>query len=735
MPQAIYILFGAAFTALVSLSLGKLLSRGLSLRLYRQEEHFLAFVTGSAVLSLVIFFLCAIGAARKGVFLIVGIVIITVAVRRRAHRPAGEGLPALYPFWRWLFAAVFSLYFILYFFNAMAPEISPDGGTYHLGLVSRYLREHGFHRITTNMYANVSQGVEMLFLFAFAFGRHSAAALVHFTFLVVLALTMVCYGRRSGFGPAGACGALFTFASPVLGIDGTSAYNDVAVACIVFALFYFLQIWDKERDQALLIPVGLLAGFGYATKYTAFLALPYALGFVGWKTFRSRNRILKPLAIVALSAAVLMIPWITKNWIWLGNPFSPFFNSLFPNPYIHVSFEQSYAEFFRMYELTSRWQIPLAVTMSGTLSGLLGPVFLLAPLGLYALRWPAGRQLLLASLIFGITYPANIGTRFLIPAIPFISLAIALAFSGSKGVAPIVLFAHALLSWPPIVTLYCAPTAWRLVDIPVRQALRIVPEEAFLIAEKPDYAVARLIERVVPARSKVFAWGTVPEAYTSREILTSFQSASNEVLRDILLTPIIPDFAPTWRLRFRFPPQQLRRVRIVQTARDHSDQWSVAEFRVLREEQELPRATEWRLRAKPNPWGVQLAFDNSPVTRWRSWQSLSPGMFLEVDFSRNETIDSVLLESSHDQYKIQLKIEGQNAEGKWQSLGGEAERYDAPPPTGMRRAAIQELKSSGVGYLVVTSSDFAAEDFRTNSALWGISLLGESNETRIYKIL
>lgn len=75
---------------------------------------------------------------------------------------------------------VFTVYLAAYFTNAMTPERSPDGTAYHLGLVARYLREHGFRRITTNMYANLSQGVEMLYLFAFAFGRHSAAALVHF---------------------------------------------------------------------------------------------------------------------------------------------------------------------------------------------------------------------------------------------------------------------------------------------------------------------------------------------------------------------------------------------------------------------------------------------------------------------------------------------------------------------------------------------------------------------------
>src|SRR6185369_14467777 len=81
-------------------------------------------------------------------------------------------------------APAFAVYFLLYFFNSMAPEISYDGSRYHLGLVSRYLREHGFQRITDNLYASLSQGIEMLYLYAFAFGRHSATAMLHFAFLL-----------------------------------------------------------------------------------------------------------------------------------------------------------------------------------------------------------------------------------------------------------------------------------------------------------------------------------------------------------------------------------------------------------------------------------------------------------------------------------------------------------------------------------------------------------------------
>src|SRR5436190_16599701 len=97
MPQALEILFGAGFTVAVCLSLGRLLLRALRVRLYRQEEHPLAFVTGAACLSLLVFLLCAAGAARPGVFLAAGLTTLSVAVLRGVHRPVGKPLPPLPP--------------------------------------------------------------------------------------------------------------------------------------------------------------------------------------------------------------------------------------------------------------------------------------------------------------------------------------------------------------------------------------------------------------------------------------------------------------------------------------------------------------------------------------------------------------------------------------------------------------------------------------------------------------
>ena len=722
--QALAILFGALFTVAVATALGASLLRDSC------EDLSLRFVTGAAALSLAVFCLCAAQLAYPLVFAILGVAALFLW-RSLSHPSRERERAVIFDLTNRLLLLAFILYFILYFFNSMAPEASFDGSRYHLALAARYLRDHGFHSIANNMYASLSQGVEMLYLWAFAFGQHSAAAMVHFAFLIALVWQMFAYGRRVGLPLAGACAALLVFASPVVGVDGTSAYNDVAVAAIAFTLFHLLQIWDDVRSPRLLVAIGLVAGFGYAAKYTACLGVVYALGFVAWK---SRRRI-RETSVVVVCAAALVAPWMVKNWMWVANPFSPFLNGLFPNPYFTVAFEREYRHHMALYQLATRWQIPMQVTTHGSLAGLLGPVFLLAPIALLALRRREGRQLLLAALVFGATYFTNISTRFLIPPLPFVALAMALVLSRVPRVLVAVALVHAFISWPSVVARYCHFDAWHLAKVPWREALRIKPQDAYLEANLPLYGAARLVERTAAPGSTIFAFAPIPDAYTSRTILVAQQSSENVKSREILWTAFTPDYEPTWRLRFSFPRQPLRAIRVVQT-NTGPDLWSIHELHVGQADPEgaPPANPRWRFNAQPYPWAIADAFDGNPITFWKCGEALRPGQFVEVDFNQVEPADSVEIETAPNQWGIRLKLEGQDAAGQWKLLAAAPQASDAPVPPGLRRAAAEELKRRGIDYLLIFDGEFGADDLQGNAGLWGIRQVGEDKGARLYRL-
>ena len=111
---------------------------------------------------------------------------------------------------------------------------------------------------------------------------------------------------------------------------------------------------------------------------------------------------------------------------------------------MHVSFEEQYRFDLRHYHLTGWLHAPWELTVKGErLQGFFGPLFLLMPLALLSLRGREGRRLLLAGAIFALPWFLNIGTRFLIPALPPLTLALALALRSPAGLLPAVAVLHA----------------------------------------------------------------------------------------------------------------------------------------------------------------------------------------------------------------------------------------------------------------------------------------------------
>lgn len=740
MTEAASILIAAAMTYFASLGAGLALLRALKLHFASSEDRFVGFVAGAGILSLVVFLLSTLHLAYTSVFWALGILCIAAAHwaghGRTAIRPV---LPPVPKPWRVLFWIVFAAYTFVYVSNAMAPEVSSDGVSYHVGLVTRYYREHSYQALTTSLYADLSQGVEMLFLFAFAlatgFGRHSAAATVHFLFLAVLPFGMISYGRRFGFPQAAVAGALLFFLAPVAGKSGTSAYNDVAVAAILFALFYVLELWALERNNRLLAIAGLLAGFAYGAKYTAFPAIPFAIGYVLFHSWREKTTAIRGGAIVAACAFVMIAPWMAKDWIVVGNPVAPFFNGVFRNPYFYPSLESEYRHTMAHFGQVAYRDIPMEVCVRGyKLIGLLGPVFLLSPLALLALWNRRGRVLLAAALVFGATYFTNTETRFLIPALPFAVLSLAIAVGG-RSIALALVLVHAALSWPASTALYSSQYAWRIEHIPWRAALFRENEISYLSKNiGDDYDMARLIDRYVPSGEKILSFSDpLARAYCDHEIVVAYESAWGRRMADAVLAAQSKDYGPNWRNDYKFSARLVRRIRMVQTDPGDQERWGVSELRFFRAGREIERSRTWTIRAWPNPWDVELAFDGNPVTAWSTWESFKPGMYVDVDFGSPVDIDEVIATGRPAEYKIRARIEEWSGEG-WRVVVSRDQFTLLSPPPRLRKAAAEYLKANGVRWLASGSGNWAFQDFLENRVQWGITPIAHTREHVLYRL-
>src|ERR1035438_8683085 len=130
-PTPVTAIFGAGFTVAVSMAVGFLLLGGLRVQFHRTEAALFAFVSGSACLSLGVFFLCLLHQARPVAFAFLGAAAIGCAVWQARKQPERAALPEMPAVWRALFGVVFLAFFLCYFINGLAPEVSPGGGGYH----------------------------------------------------------------------------------------------------------------------------------------------------------------------------------------------------------------------------------------------------------------------------------------------------------------------------------------------------------------------------------------------------------------------------------------------------------------------------------------------------------------------------------------------------------------------------------------------------------------------------
>jgi len=312
-----------------------------------------------------------------------------------------------------------------------------------------------------------------------------------------------------------------------------------------------------------------------------------------------------------------------------------------------------------------------------------------------------------------------------------------MAVAGIPWLLAALVVAHGISCLPAVYQYYCAPYAFSIQGVPFDAALRLQSEEAYLSLD-PEYKVVRMIGAVVPPGQPVFAISQGGQSYLPRELLTGYESASNEVLQDALWMPVVRDAQPSRLFKFDFAPHQLRKLRVVQTADLPDNQWSVGELRVFTKgatgPSELPRDPAWRLTAHPNPWDVQLAFDNSPVTRWRSWQPAEPGMYIEVDFTGSQSVSSVLVESSNDTGAVKLKLEGMGTDEGWVTLSDHPVESRQPMRASLRLAATAELKAHGIHYLLIKPDNPGADDLRRYPAYWGLEVAGGLGDVRLYHI-
>jgi hypothetical protein len=751
--ELVSILLGAAFTVASAYAWGALAMRkspsrgrspGLSQAAIRtsfessaaadcpgfcQAPPEIALALGAAIESLLVFVILLCGAGAWPAFLALGAVPLAwLAWRLRSAlkgpHPLSKGVD-----WRALLpAAIFLPYGVWYLVNALAPETSPDGLTYHLGLPAEYVRIGGFpDRIT--FFDLVPQGMEMLFTMAFAFGRHSAAKLVEFTLFVATPPLIFRVAKRLGLGRAGAylaAGAYFF--APVAGLTGSSSYNDAALVFFALACFWLLLAWRDTGKNAYLFAAGFTAGFCYAIKMPGgAVAFAAALFVIAQRRWRG-------LPLLAIGAALAIAPWMGRAAILTGNPLAPLGNRIFPNPFFHIATENDLAANLASLHSVKWWDVPWELAFGDRFSGTFGPLLFLLPLSLLAWRSRAGRICLVAAFILALPWWSNSGARFLMPAIAFGWLALGLALPPRAAWAAFCL--QAVLCWPQLLNAFQPAWTFRLHEFPLAASLRIEPEADYLASHTRQYAAARMIEAHTPPGARIFSFTAVANAYLDRDVRVFWQSAEADRLDDMfhLCASAPTDYFYTWR--FAFSARPLRGVQFrIPTANPY--EWDVDEARFESNGEPVAPTPAWALHAKPNLWEAPLAFDGLNLTRWRTWEPVRRGMFVEVDFDRPYTVDAAVLLSHAPAVGVSVDCWGLDPDFHWAKLPTPGVPTLRKPEV-WRFPLARVLKHAGYRFVLAQLGDSGngpvGQKILADPLQWNLTLEGQSQDTALFRV-
>ena len=605
---------------------------------------------------------------------------------------------------------------VLYLIYALAPPTAADAIGYHLGLATEWLRAGSLARRTVGFYDSLPHGIETLFMAAAGLGGMTAATLVHFSFLLGTIPLMIRVAARLGF--EGRPAALLYFAAPVVGMAGTSAYVDAALA--FYALSTFWLLLDDQLEWA-----GLTAGFCYAIKMSGGL-VTVAAGL-----YLLKRRSWRGLAL----AAAMVLPWLAYAWWLTGNPVAPMFPRVFQSPDFYPAVVEGWIEYVRTYggPWRERWW---EATLGGArAAGLLGPGFLLAPVALLALRTRRHAVLVLAAAICGGAWALNSGARFLIPSAVFLALAITAVLPPRAAWA--LALTQAVLCWPTVLDRYVPAYAWRLAPAwPWRAALRLDPEDDYLRRAAPEALVSKMVNRHAKPHDRVLDFGEIPRAYVhGAEVLAGWQYAPAHRAIEALETARVNDIIAPRQLRASWTRRRLRSIRF-ELLSTGADPWSIQELRLLRGGEAVFPSRAWELDARPNPWEAPLAFDRNPTSSWQTWEPRRAGMYLEIAGTLDT--DGVAMLCRGDEQLPQVRVTGVDEHDQSVELAALLDESKLPAPVNLRLAAMRYVRREGFRWILAhpgsPDKGAAARALIDEAADWGLVRVDNASGVTLLRI-
>jgi hypothetical protein len=108
--------------------------------------------------------------------------------------------------------------------------------------------------------------------------------------------------------------------STILWVYSSSFWTQPIVTFCLFAAFYFLFRFNKEKDIKYLLLAGFFAGYSYISRYASLLSLPFFIFYLVYSGWEERKSIVKNLAIFSTPLFIILFIQMYWNFCRFGSP-------------------------------------------------------------------------------------------------------------------------------------------------------------------------------------------------------------------------------------------------------------------------------------------------------------------------------------------------------------------------------------------------------------------------------
>jgi 4-amino-4-deoxy-L-arabinose transferase-like glycosyltransferase len=448
----------------------------------------------------------------------------------RAPAPEAERPAAAFGPWEYAAAAVLLAAALLNLAGALAPEIFYDSLVYHLAVPNYYVIKHGFAPMQYNFYSDLPFTHGMIYAAALLVKGEVLAKFVNYAAGLLAAAAVISMGARWFSARAGLWAAVFSYTVAHSMFASWSAGTEALLT--LFSVLSLYAMLRREEGRRWLWLSAAFAGLAMGVKYTGLFTAVGVMSVCAWQERRRPAGALKDLALFTLGAAVFVVPWLVKNWLYTGNPVFPFLAGVFgtgpmSDPQKLRDFA-SHAAQLPPFTLADRLLLPWRVSMGQVAnSEYFGPLFILLLPAAFLLGAPGaaagGLWIFFLAAFCGWSVTSSM-VRFLMPAYPAAGLLMsAYLFSPGHRLLKMLLKAAALalcltgLFWSALV--FHQQERWRPL-------VGAVAKDDYLSHTQPTYpysaySAIKFINEKTPPGSKVLFLGDERSFYMKRDFLVS----------------------------------------------------------------------------------------------------------------------------------------------------------------------------------------------------------------------